>query len=502
MTSKPVRLRVAPSPTGYPHVGTAFQALFDYIYAKKKVGQFIIRIEDTDQKRLVPEAEEVIYEALDWLKIYPDESPMLGGPFGPYRQSARLPLYRKSAQELMKKKKAYYCFCSTERLKEMRRAQQQQKLPPRYDRQCFHLSPAEVKKKLQSGEKAAIRMLIPENETIAVNDLLRGEVKFDSNLLDDQVILKSDGFPTYHLAVVVDDHLMQISHVVRGEEWLPSSPKHVLLYRFLGWQEPRWIHTPILRNPDHSKLSKRHGHTSIEWYREQGYLPEALINFLALLVWNHPQEKEIFSVEEMIEYFDFAQMRFLAPIFDLTKLDWLNGNHLRLLTLDELAARVKDWALRNVKKGDGEVIQNSAPVLEWMDADLESFKDRLALAQDRLKKFSEVREALEFYYQEKLIYDREDLLQGYNPPEVLDILRQAKKALEDLQDWESEVWEKSLRELADELEIKHKDLFMILRAATTARKATPPLFDVMLVVGKEKVFQRIDQAAEFLKGQR
>lgn len=270
---KTVRTRVAPSPTGFPHVGTLYQALFDFVWAKKHEGKFVLRIEDTDAKREVEGAEQAVFDALSWANLNPDEGPITGGGFGPYRQSERLPIYKKYAEELIEKGFAYYCFCDETHLDTVRKEQEAKKLPPRYDRSCRNCTPEEAKKRVAAGEKACIRMKIPDSEKIKVTDLLRGEVEFDSDTLDDQVLLKSDGFPTYHLAVVVDDHLMKITHAIRGEEWLPSSPKHVLLYRYMNWEPPIFVHLPILRNPDHSKMSKRQGHTSVFWYRDEGYLP-------------------------------------------------------------------------------------------------------------------------------------------------------------------------------------------------------------------------------------
>ena len=497
-----IRLRVAPSPTGFPHVGTAFQALFDYVFAKKNNGRFIVRIEDTDQKRFVPEAEAVIFESLTWLGLIPDESPIHGGSVGPYRQSERLDTYKKYARELLDKDHAYYCFCSAERLEEMRKAQEANHQPPMYDRHCRSIPAAEAQKRIEKGEDAVIRMKMPDNETIIVQDLLRGVVSFDSNLLDDQILMKSDGFPTYHLAVVVDDHLMEITHAVRGEEWLPSAPKHVVLYRYFGWKEPKWVHTPILRNADHSKLSKRHGHTSLYWYRAQGYLPEALLNFLSYLVWSHPENKEIYSLDEMIQYFDFTAMRYMAPVFDLTKLDWINGNWIRGLSVKELCDRIGVWAIwvkDNSQEGFEFLSSDGQIVLEWIKKDSEFFGKTVALAQERLKKISEIKEAIEFYYEDALSYDREDLLQGHSVEEVQNVLSKADKMLGALPVGDHDVWDKGIRGLADELGWKHKDLFMILRSAITARKATPPLFDVMEVLGCNTVEKRIQAAIDYVK---
>lgn len=344
------RTRIAPSPTGYPHIGTIYQALFDFAFAKKYNGQFIIRIEDTDRTRFVVDAEEKIFSAIDWFGLEEDESPRKNGPFAPYRQSERLEIYQKYAKELVDKGKAYYCFCTPERLDEMRKKLLQEKKQVMYDKRCRILSKEEVDKKLAKRLPHVIRMKIPENQKITVIDEIRGEIVFDSNAVDDQVLLKSDGFPTYHLAVVIDDHLMGITHMVRAEEWIPSSPKHFLLYEYFGWERPLFFHTSLLRNPDKSKLSKRQGHTNVSWYREEGFLPEAILNFLALLGWSHPEEKEIFSLTEFISLVELKDMKAVAPTFDLTKLKWLNQQYVQNLENDTLIEK-----LRRFYHGDKEV---------------------------------------------------------------------------------------------------------------------------------------------------
>ncbi len=494
-----VRTRVAPSPTGDPHVGTAFQALLNQVFAHRYEGQFLLRIEDTDQKRFVASSEEVIFDALEWLELTPDESVMKEGAVGPYRQSERLEIYQKYAQQLVDEGKAYYCFCSSERLTQMREEQQKQKVPPKYDRACRNLSKEEVAKRLAAGEKAVIRLKVPDNQEIVVHDVLRGEVKFDSNIIDDQVLMKSDGFPTYHLAVVVDDHLMGITHMMRGEEWLPSAPKHVLLYQYFGWSEPIMIHTPVLRNPDRSKLSKRKGNTSLWWYRGQGFLKEALLNFLALLVWKPSDQREIFTKEEMMANFEWEQLQVTGPIFDTTKLLWLNGMYMRQLSLDELLARLEVWMAWVTKHATDEKLLADVKALQsYLAQNASLFKQALALAQERLKVFAELKDLIDFYFETKLTYDQKDLLQKHQAEEVVSALRLVKQRLNDLSAYTAENWEKTIRATADELGFSHKDLFMCLRSAVTARKFTPPLFEVMQVLGKEESNQRIEQAIAFL----
>jgi glutamyl-tRNA synthetase len=494
-----VRTRVAPSPTGFPHVGTAFQALFDWVYAKRYDGQFILRIEDTDQKRFVKGAEEALYEALDWLGLQPDESPRIGGPVAPYRQSERLDLYRQYAKQLVEQGDAYYCFCSPERLQKLRQEQQKQGIPPKYDRHCLSLSKQEVEKKLKNGEPAVIRMKVPDDREIVVNDVLRGQVRFDSNIVDDQVLLKSDGFPTYHLAVVVDDHLMKITHVERGEEWLPSAPKHVLLYQFFDWKMPKWIHTPTLRNPDRSKLSKRKGNTSLWWYREQGYLPAALLNFLGLLVWKPAENQEMFSLQAMIDKFEWREMNVTGPIFDIKKLAWLNGKYMRQLDKNQLKKQVLEWAQWVESHGKNQDNINKAQqILQWSQQKSDVFERALPLSSERARTLLDLHDLLEFYFLEELDYDRDDLLQGQSASEMSVALSEVKERLSGLEPYNAKTWEQTIRDTADQYNLSHKDLFMSLRSAITAQQFTPPLFEVMEAIGKTQSFKRIEQAVRFL----
>jgi len=338
-----VRVRIAPSPTGEPHVGTAYVALFNYAFARKTGGRFILRIEDTDRARSSLQSEQAIMRALRWLGLQWDEGPDVGGPFGPYRQSERLELYRRHAEELLRRGAAYRCFCTPERLAELRRSQQAARSPfVGYDGLCRELSEGEVRQKLQAGVPCTVRLRTPREGETRFTDVVRGEVAFPNREIDDQVLLKSDGFPTYHLASVVDDHAMRITHVVRAEEWISSTPKHVLLYQAFGWSMPVFIHLPLLRNPDRSKISKRKNPVSLDWYRGQGYLPEALLNFLALMGWSTGEEREVFSLAEMVESFTWDRVKTSGPVFDLRKLDWLNGQYIRRLTAEELLQRLLD----------------------------------------------------------------------------------------------------------------------------------------------------------------
>jgi len=336
-----IRTRFAPSPTGYLHVGGLRTALYAYLLAKKNGGQFLLRIEDTDQTRLVPGATENIISALQWAGIDFDEGPGKEGGCGPYIQSQRLPLYKKHAEELVAAGHAYYCFCSSERLDQVREMQIAHKLPPAYDKHCRNLSPAEVAQRRELEATSVIRMKIPTEGEITFSDIIRGSVTFSHKAVDDQVLLKSDGFPTYHLAVVVDDHYMNISHVIRGEEWLSSTPKHILLYHYFGWTAPVFAHLPLLLNADRSKLSKRQGDVAVEDYKNKGYLPEALVNFIAFLGWNPGDTREFFTIDELIKEFSLTCVGKAGAVFNLEKLDWLNSQYLQRIPAADLVERVK-----------------------------------------------------------------------------------------------------------------------------------------------------------------
>lgn len=497
-----VRTRIAPSPTGFPHVGTAFQALFDWVYAKRYDGKFVMRIEDTDQKRFIGEAEEVLHQAFAWLDITPDEGPDIGGEFGPYRQSERLDLYQQYAKQLVDQGDAYYCFCSPERLEQVREKQRQAGVPPKYDGHCKDLDQALVQQRLQTGQKAVIRLRVRPNETIEVLDKLRGKVEFGSNVVDDQVLLKSDGYPTYHLAVVVDDHLMQITHIVRGEEWLPSAPKHVLLYRYLGWQMPELIHTPTLRNADKSKLSKRKGNTSVWWYREHGYIAPALLNFLALMVWKPSENQEIFSMQEMIDKFEWEQMNITGPIFDLKKLEWLNGKYLRQLEPEQILQELNLWMEWVTVHGeDQKVVAKAKELKRWQQQNSQLFEKAVQLAQDRARTLPEFHELMELFFEEKQQYELKDLLQKQSPEIIAGALANVVKRLKELGEVDSQTWEKTVRQLANKHQLSHKDLFMAMRSALTARKYTPPLYEIIIALGWQMSLQRIINAISYLESQ-
>ncbi len=466
-----IRVRIAPSPTGYPHIGTIFQALINYVYAKKHQGKFLVRIEDTDQSRLVDDAEDAIFSALEWFDLNPDESPRHASDFGPFRQSERLEIYHKYANQLLENGHAYRCFCTKDRLDQVRKDMQKNGLPPMYDKKCRNLNPEESKKRAKN-EDHVIRMKVPKDQKISFIDEIRGQIEFDSSVVDDQVIIKSDGFPTYHLAVVVDDHLMEITHMVRGEEWISSAPKHILLYQYFGWDLPKFIHSPVLRNPDKSKLSKRHGHASVNWYIDNGYLKEAILNFLITRVWNHPEGKEIFGIDEMIKHFEFKDMHIQGPIVDLKKLDWINGQWIRQKTDKELVELLQAHKSNNLSNDM-----------------LERF---LPLVKERLHKLSDIIELTEYLYQNPVVDQKKILKESKSTtPELVAYLESVKEVLINISDFDSQNLESKLRDLQVEVGWKPRAAFMSIRLAITGQPHTPPLFNVMAILGKDLIIDRL-----------
>jgi len=483
-----VRTRIAPSPTGSPHIGTIYSSYLDFAFAKKNKGSFVVRIEDTDRQRFNKEAEEELYQAFEWFGITPNESPKVGGKYSPYRQSERLDLYKKYAKELIDKGYAYYCFCSRKRLEDIRKKMQEKGIPPKYDGYCLKLSHKTLEGNLKANIPHVIRMRVPVNKKIVVKDELRGEIEFDSNIVDDQVLIKSDGYPTYHLAAVVDDHLMKITHVVRGEEWLSSYPKHHLLYKYFRWEIPRIFHTPIIKDMSGSKLSKRHGHTSVDWYKKEGYLPEAVLNFISLLGWSHPQGKEVFSTSEFIKLFNLKDLSSVSPKFDLEKLDWMNGTYIRNLSNDQLITKLKEFD-DDMKSIDIKILRKVVP-----------------LVKERMRKLSEFQELTDFFFTDELPVTDSDLRklilkQAKEKPVAKGILNETVKLLSKYKDrhWKDKYLEKELRKMVGDNEWKPKAVFMTIRVVISGKKATPPLFDTLEVLGKEKVLSRLNKASDLLK---
>ena len=481
--NKSVRTRFAPSPTGYPHVGNIRTALFAWLFARHQGGSFIVRIEDTDVARKVEGAVEAILDSLRWLELDWDEGPEVGGKYGPYFQSQRLDKYHEVAQQLISQGDAYYCYCSPQRLKEMRAEQVRLKQPPGYDRRCRELSQQEWPPKKAEGILPVVRFKTPLEGQTRFNDLIWGEVVFENNTIDDFVMLKSDGYPTYNFANVVDDHIMEITHVLRAEEFLSSTPRHTLLYDALGFELPHFAHLPMLLGSDRSKLSKRHGAVSIIEYYEQGYLPEAMVNFLALLGWSLDGKTEILSRQEMIDRFSLGRVSRTAAIFNQDKLNWMNGVYIRSLTTDEFYEAVEPYLMMNRAAGQAVIFSE------------EYVKNILPLVQERAKTLVEVVELAQFFFVEELDY-APDLLIGKNMSQksTTEALKAAQQRLEQLKVFDVESLEALLRPLAVELGLKTGQLFGALRTAVTGRTAAPPLFQTMAVLGKERCLKRIEAA--------
>lgn len=477
-----IRTRIAPSPTGDPHVGTAYVALFNLALARRHGGRFLLRIEDTDRQRSHPASERMIFEALRWLGLEWDEGPDVGGPYAPYRQSERSAIYREHAEELVRRGGAYPCFCTAERLAALREEQKARKAAVLgYDGLCRRLAPAEAARRRAAGETHVIRLAMPEADSMVVDDLLRGPVRFERPQMDDQVLLKSDGFPTYHLANVVDDHLMRISHVVRAEEWLSSLPKHVQLYRSFGWEPPVFCHLPLLRNADRSKISKRKNPVSLNHYRRAGYLPEAMVNFLALMSFSMPDGREEFTLAEFVEAFALERISLGGPVFDLEKLTWLNGRYLRRLSTQEMIERLRGHLLSDA----------------YLAAVVPLCRERV----DTLEGFFEY---ASFFFVGEVAYDAESLRAMVPAPRAPAEVSKAlaalvERAVDPLLEWNAEVVESALRDFADAEGWPARELYMTVRLAVTGRAATPPLFETLAVLGKEVCRRRLRRAAEELR---
>lgn len=481
----PPRVRIAPSPTGDPHVGTAYIALFNFVFARKFGGAFILRIEDTDQERYTAGSEAAIFEALRWLGLGWDEGPDVGGPHGPYRQSERLALYRAEVARLVEKGEAYPCFCTKERLDELRRQQIAAKQSTLgYDGHCRALSPAEAGARAAAGEAHVIRLKVPRGGTTSFVDHLRGEVSFENDLIDDQVLFKSDGFPTYHLANVVDDHHMGITHVIRGEEWITSTPKHVLLYRAFGWELPEFYHLGLLRNADKSKLSKRKNPVSVFHYRDLGYLPETLLNFMANLGYSMGDDRERFTIEEMIAHFEWSRVSAGGPVFDQAKLEAFNGADIRAMSVERLYERLCERALAR-----------------------ERLLPLLAQAQERVNRLDDFIPYLSFFFGGSLDYSGvidKLAIKGRAPAEVASTLEAFAQDIErdgEARSFTAGALDKFAREFCQRNGWKTKELFMLLRVAVTGRTAAPSLFDTMALCGKDRCRLRIRDVVNLLKAQ-
>jgi glutamyl-tRNA synthetase len=483
----PVRVRVAPSPTGDPHVGTAYMSLFNLAFARQQGGQFLLRVEDTDRARFREDSEQQVYDTLRWLGLDWDEGPDKGGPYAPYRQSERLDTYRPHADRLLADGHAYLCWCSGERLTAMREDQQKRKVPTGYDRLCVGKTAEERARLPGFSPTPVVRMLVPDDPPLSFVDLIRGEVSAPRP--DDQVILKGDGFPTYHLAVVVDDHLMGITHVVRGEEWISSTPKHLLLFDWLGWERPQFAHMPLLRNVDKSKISKRKNPAArLTWFQEQGYLPEALLNFLGLLGYSLPEaEKEIFSFEEMSASFDWARVSTVGPVFDLDKLGWLNGHYVRELSEEDFAARALPFLQRAGLVGDPASAEELAVLVAVVP-----------LVQTRVAVLSELPDLVRFLFVPEDAFTVDPAAAAKALGEGSEaVLTAAADALEGVAEWDAETVQAAIDGalLEGGLGLKRGKAYTPLRAAVCGASIAPPLPESIALLGRERAVRRLRSAA-------
>ncbi len=474
-----VKTRVAPSPTGDPHLGTAYMALFCLAHARKSGGKFVLRIEDTDLVRSTRASEETILNSLKWLGLEWDEGPDVGGPNGPYRQSERQEIYQEYADKLLDAGHAFHCFCTPERLDEMRASQREAGETARYDGRCMSISREEAQQRIDAGEKHVVRMKVPTEGTCVVHDELRGDIEIDWRQVDMQVLVKTDGFPTYHLAVVVDDHLMEITDIIRGEEWINSAPKHILLYEYFGWEMPRLIHMPLLRNPDKSKLSKRKNPTSINFYKDMGFLPEAVVNYLGMLGWSMPDESEKFTLDEMVQNFDINRISLGAPVFDIEKLRWLNGRWIREdLSPDDFTDRLINWSFSR-----------------------EKLRQIVPLIQDRADVMSDVAPMINFLFEGFPALSAEDFKhKKLEEDDVKKVLQFTLWRLEAHTSWDRDSLNEVMVAQAELMELKIRDYLAPLFMALAGASVSPPLFDSMVILGPDMVKARIRYALDCLGG--
>ena len=495
MSNKRVRVRIAPSPTGDPHVGTAYIGLFNYAFAKHNQGDFLLRIEDTDRTRFSGDSEQQIFDSMKWLGLNYDEGPDVGGDKGPYRQSERFHIYKEYAEKLVEKGKAYYCFCTSERLQKLRDRQVAMKQAPGYDGHCRNLTAEEVKSKLEAGEAYVIRLRMPyEGETI-VKDELRGNIIFENSKIDDQVLLKSDGFPTYHLANIVDDYLMGITHVIRAEEWIASTPKHIQLYKAFAWEEPKWYHMPLLRNADKTKISKRKNPVSLNYYREEGYLREGLLNFLALMGWSLGGDKEIFTLDEMIENFSFDRISLGGPVFDLVKLGWVNNHHMRLKDIDELTKLALPYYIAKGYYKD----ENLSEV------EYNKLKRIVEITREGAQTLKELPELSSIYFEDEFELPIIDETMNKKERKSIEKLKSSLEAeigkksiglfVEKMSKQNEDVSEEEaktiLTELQEELGEGPGAVIMPLRAVVTGKARGADLYTVISIIGKKRTLDRV-----------
>jgi len=472
-------VRFAPSPTGSLHIGSVRTTLYNYFLARKDPqGKLILRLEDTDQERLAVGAIDSIYDGLHWFGIRWDEGPREGGPYAPYVQSERLPLYQAKANELVSSAAAYFCFCTKERLAQMRAAQQARGEITRYDRHCRNIPPAEAAARAMA-ETHVIRLKVPEDGTIAIDDLVYGHIEWPLNAIEDQILLKSDGFPTYQLAVVIDDHEMRIDPIIRGEEWLPSTPKHLLVYRAFGWTVPPHAHVPNVLGPDGKKLSKRHGATQVEEFIREGYLPEAMVNFLALIGWSPGTEEEVFSIEDLVQRFEISEVHTAGGKWDRDRLNFFNGVWIRKLSDDELERRLEPFVPAT-----------------W---DRTLLRQVIPLIKERMTTLAEAKDLIDFLFTDPITHDRALLVpKKKEPHETITALSRVTVALRFLEPFAADRIEQAIAAVATDVGWSVRDLTIATRAAVTGRKVGPPLYESLVLLGKDRALARLEAAQDLI----
>jgi glutamyl-tRNA synthetase len=492
-TPRAARTRFAPSPTGFQHIGGYRTALFSWLLARHTGGQFLLRIEDTDTARTVPGAVEAVIEGFKWLGLEIDEGPEVGGPYGPYFQTQRRDLYLAYAERLIEGGHAYRCFCSPERLQRVREEQRARGEPPRYDRHCRYLAPKDIAARLAEGQGYTVRLASPTAGKTVVNDALRTQIVFENASLDDAVLLKSNGFPTYHLANVIDDHLMEITHVLRAEEWIPSAPLHAITYQALGWEPPIFAHVPdVLATQGGKKLSKRFGALPLLEYRDRGYLPQAIVNYMALLGWSYDDKSNVLARAQLVAAFDLDRVGVAPARYDDDRLLWFNGYYIRQLSPEELTEQALPFMERS--EAAGGLPDSVARPLD------KAYTGRvLHLEQERMKTLADAPAMTSFFFEKELRYEPQTLIaKNMDAARTLDGLRRSQDTLNALPGWQAEEMEARLRELVAELSLKPVQLFTSLRVAVTGRTVSPPLFETMETLGRDVSMRRIEQAIEAL----
>mgnify|MGYP001033738201 CR=1 FL=1 len=479
-----VRVRFAPSPTGLPHIGNIRTALFNWLFARHHGGKFIVRVEDTDQARLVPGSIEAMLDGLRWLNIDWDEGPEVGGPFGPYFQSERLDIYHELAERLVSQGNAYHCYCAQKPPAQDDEKQRDRRVSASADCQCRDLTQEEIAKLSGEQESNVVRFAMPKEGITRVNDLIRGEVEWRNETLNDFIILKSDGFPTYHLAVVADDHLMEISHVMRAEEWLPSTPRHLQLFDALGFEPPQFAHLPMIMGPDRAKLSKRHGATAIGEYKDAGILPDALLNFMVLLGWSLDDKTDVVPAQTVIENFTLDRITKSSAIFDQDKLQWMNGMYIRELSPEQLAGEMVPFLERDLPK-------------DMLPVDQDYLRKIAPLLQERMKSLEESADSTEYFFQANEGFDTDTLVQkGMDRDSTLLALKAALDDLDAADDYAPDKLEEMLTATGEKLSLSRRQFFGVLRVAATGRAVSPPLFEMMEVLGKDRTVSRVKNALE------